>query len=153
MQRAALVALTVPLLCAAAALLWVIRADADAGAAARQPLNIAEAAGMANAADVVRRLRLREDPHRIYPVRPEILTSTVTRATAPEAALWSRQVELLRLLDREGALLGGSVRQELTCLALDIGTSELAEYLTPGGAECEPGAALARLEARSEDNQ
>ncbi len=97
----------------AAALLIVVAAGERLGAtpfAGVVPANSAEAAGMASAADVLRFLRPGEDPNRVYPVRPEIISSAVRRATTLEAAMWSRQVELMQLLDREGAIVGPDQR-------------------------------------------
>ena len=55
------------------------------------PRNLAEAAAMGRGDDVVRRLRLGEDLRRVYPVRPDVTYSPLTRATPTEAAVWSRQ--------------------------------------------------------------
>src|SRR5512138_1841448 len=62
--------------------------------------NVAEAAGMGAASEVLRLLGTGEDPNRVLPIRREIISSSVTRATALEAAIWSRRRELVELLDR-----------------------------------------------------
>ena len=62
------------------------------------PRNSAEAAGLGLASEVLRFLRQGENPIRVYDVRPEILSSAILRATTLEAAMWSRQLELIQLL-------------------------------------------------------
>jgi hypothetical protein len=94
--------------------------------------NIAEAAGMGAASDVLRLLGNGEDPNRVLPVRGEIISSSVKRATALEAAIWSRRRELLELLDRRGAIVDAQTRQRLACLASDLDARDIADYLSPG---------------------
>ena len=112
--------------------------------------NIAEAAAMANAADTLWFMQRGADPSRIEDVRPEIISSQITRLTALEAAVWSRQPELLALLDRRGAI-GGDVRNALACLARDLEADEIVEYLERGSVPaCEAGAATRAVEATVE---
>ena len=113
------------------------------------PRNVAEAAGAGQVSEVLRFLRDGEDPSRFWPVRPEIISSTVTRPTGLEAALWGGR-QLIELLDRRGFIRNADTRQHLACLAKDIGNSDLVAYLSPGGdPPCEYGAAYASLKARS----
>ena len=113
------------------------------------PRNVAEAAGAGQVSEVLRFLRDGEDPSRFWPVRPEIISSTVTRPTGLEAALWGGR-QLIELLDRRGLIQNAETRQHLACLAKDIGNEDLVAYLSPGGAPpCEYGAAFASLKARS----
>jgi hypothetical protein len=104
------------------------------------PLNMAEAAGLGSAADVLRRLGLGEDPRAVLPVRPDVISSSVLRASAVEAAVWSRQVELVKLLDRWGAFEGDG-RSRIGCLARDLQAEDIAAYLGASDA-CPPNAAL-----------
>jgi hypothetical protein len=118
------------------------------------PANSAEAAGGGNAVYLIRFLRAGEDPRRTYPLRAEIISSTVLRATTLEAAMWSRHVEIFELLDREGAIAGPQQRQTLACLAADLDLDDIERFLVPVGAPdgasgCTPGAALARVLART----
>ena len=147
--------LALPIVFATIVLGWIPVAErVDPDTDDRRPLNIAEAAGEGNAAEVVRRLRLGEDPNRVYPVRPHIIPLPVTMTTAVEAAVWSRRVGLMDLLEREGVILGGRSRTELACLAGDVGADEIAAYLSKGQLPaCEPEAALARIVARSSADQ
>ena len=145
------VALLAPL-CAAMAWVAIVTGGERLGAApfaGLAPRNSAEAAGLARAADVLRFLRMGEDPQDVYAVRPEIISSAVLRVTTLEAAMWSRQVELVKLIDGQSAI-GRDERAALACLALDLGVDDVAEYLAPDGiGHCEPGQALERVMGRS----
>lgn len=116
-----------------------------------RPINVAEAAGAGEVADVLRFLKAGWDPTQVWPLRPEIISSTVTRATALEAAIWGGRQPLIELLDRRGFIRDADTRRHLTCLAKDIGSEDVVAYLSPAGApSCEPGAAFAVLKARSQ---
>lgn len=114
------------------------------------PQNIAEAAALATASDVLRRLREGEDPNAILQVRPEVISSNVTRVSAVEAAMWGRTIELIRLLDREGAIGNGERRAHLMCLSEALQTQDILAYLAPQGASgCQPAATMDAIESRS----
>ncbi len=114
------------------------------------PHNSAEAAALADAAGLLRFLRRGEDPRAVYPVRPEAISSAILQATTVEAAMWSRQVEMIKLLDREGVIHDGEERASLTCLAVDLEIDDVVEYLAADGtSRCEAGEALARVTART----
>jgi hypothetical protein len=144
-------ALVVPL-CAATAVALMVAVGERAGAApfaGTQARNSAEAAGLARAGEVLRFLRNGEDPRRVHPVHPDVISGAVTQATTLEAAMWSRQLELVQLLDR---VVGyrDEERRALACLGADLEIEDVVEYLAPGGtAHCEPGKALDRVMARS----
>lgn len=148
LQRACTVALLAPLCAATAIVVWV-SAGERAGAAPLSglvPRNSAEAAGLGRAADVLRFLRSGDDPRRVYPVRPEIISSAVLQATTLEAAMWSRQLEMIQLLEREGVLGDQHERRALACLAADLRVEDVVEYLAPeGDAYCEAGKAFERV--------
>ena len=145
------VALLVPL-CAATAGIVLVTAGERAGLApfaGLEPQNSAEAAGLADAGDVLRFLQKGEDPRQVYTIRPEIISSAVRRATTLEAAMWSRQLELVQLLDRRDAF-DQDERAALACLGADLRVDDIVEYLAPDGTGyCEPGEALERVHARS----
>lgn len=151
LSRACGISLAAPLVTAIAWLVFVTGGDmmgagpfADLG-----PRNSAEAAGMARAADVLRFLRMGEDAHRVYPVRPEVISSAVLRVTTLEAAMWSRQLELVQLLDGQHTITRQD-RAGLACLAADLKVDDVAEYLAPEGTGyCVPGQTLERVIARS----
>jgi hypothetical protein len=121
---------------------------------ALHPANMAEAAAMGNAAETVRRLSFGESPYRVEHVRGDILQSDPLRVTPLEAAVYSKKLELIRLLDSRGLLFGDEVRAPLVCLAADISAGDIGEYLQRDHAvECEPGAALGRIRARSKKEE
>src|SRR5919106_5997418 len=97
------------------------------------PRNSAEAAGLGHASELLRFLRAGQDPRAVYPVRPEILSSAILRATTIEAAMWSRQVEIIKLLEREGAINGSEEGAALACLAADLRVDGVVEHLAPEG--------------------
>ena len=150
-HRMAAAALLIPLALVGGWLLFVSiaeRAGVAAGLAAL-PRNSAEAAAMGMAAEVVRFLRAGEDPHQVYAVRPQIISSAVRHATTLEAAMWSRQLELIELLEREGALTAAD-RRPLACLAGDLGLEDVAEHLgDEGAAPCVDGEGMDAVLARS----
>ncbi|HEY6362180.1 MAG TPA: hypothetical protein VIX63_13800, partial [Vicinamibacterales bacterium] len=115
------------------------------------PRNIAEAAGMAMESEVLRFLRQGQDPGAVFDVRPDIISSSITRVTALEAAIWSRRVRLLGILERERAIPNDKVRRHLVCLAGDIRANELADrLLREGTSDCEAGHATRMIAARSQ---
>jgi hypothetical protein len=116
------------------------------------PRNSAEAAGLGRASELLRFLREGDDPHRVYPVRPEILSSAILEVTTLEAAMWSRQLELIQLLDRAGVLTDPQERAALACLALDLKLDDIAEYLVPQNSGCDAGRALDKIAARTHDH-
>jgi hypothetical protein len=113
------------------------------------PANLAEAAASGRGDDVVRRLRAGEDAFRVYDLRPDVISSSVQRATPAEAAMWSRQLLMIHLLDRGGAI-GDAQRPELACLASDLGLDDVVEYLSPAAPPtCNPQAARDRVLSRT----
>jgi hypothetical protein len=114
------------------------------------PMNLAEAAGMGRGPEVVRMLGAGHDPNRLATVRPEIISSMVTRVTALEAVIWSRRRELVQVLDDHGAIVDRDTRRALACLAIDLTVEDIAAYLAPSGDPgCVPGQAIERVLARS----
>jgi hypothetical protein len=146
------VALLVPLCIATVGIVWVAAGERVGAApfAGLVPRNSAEAAALGSAGDLLRLLRRGEDPHGVYTVRPDVMSSAILRATTLEAAMWSRQREMIQLLDREGAIDGDRERRALACLAADLRIEDVVEYLAPEGVgDCEPGQALERVVART----
>ena len=137
-------------LCAATASVLLVALAERAGAtpfAGLVPQNSAEAAGWGRAGDMLRFLRQGEDPRRVQAVRPEIISSAIPRANTLEASMWSRQLELVQLLD-QAVVFDARERAELACLAADLEIDDVVEYLAPDGIEyCEPGEALKRVAA------
>jgi len=113
------------------------------------PRNGAEAAALGDAAAVVRSLQRGDDPERVRPVRPEVISSSVLQVSMIEAAVWSRRIEMVQLIDRVHGESAPRSRHELGCLAADLQQPDVAEYLEPDGADCAPGEAVTRVLARS----
>ena len=112
--------------------------------------NIAEATAASAPSDVLRFLRAGEDPNRIWPVRQNITSSTMTSLTAFEAAIVSRRAPMLELLAREGALVDTEAWQHLACRAIDLAATELVDQLSLGRKpECQYGAAIERVLERA----
>jgi hypothetical protein len=145
----ALVFVTVPLLAATGAMLWVAASERSDPAffPLNGPRNSAEAAAMGNIAAMLQFLRIGNDPTRVYPVRPAIISPEVRWVTTLEAALWSKHEETIYILDREGFLVGEVQRRHLACLALDLEREEIAEYLAPAST-CVEGEAMKHVVAR-----
>lgn len=114
--------------------------------------NIAEAAALGSDSTVMRLLLAGDDPNRVVEVRPYAISSAIRRVSGVEAAVWSRSIELITLLDRFGAIGEGENRRRLTCLAADLRVEDVIEYLAPNGASgCEAGRVVAEIEARSRE--
>ena len=114
------------------------------------PQNLAEAAAIADAAAVLRRLRAGENPSAMLTVRPEVISSSVTLVTALEASIWGREIELVKLLDREGAI-DATQRSYLACLSQRLRADAITEYLAPNGPDgCNGDEVLERIQARSQ---
>src|SRR5262245_45356190 len=115
--------------------------------------NLAEAAAMARSAEFFRLLASGEDRKRIVTVRPHVISSSITRVTALEAAVWSRSALLMKVFDRAGAIVDHGTRDHLTCLAGDIGVDEIVSYLSPKDPpRCVPGETLNAILARSKES-
>jgi hypothetical protein len=114
------------------------------------PRNSAEAAAIGDAASMLQ-LLLREQPGTMHTLRPGALSDGIVVATTVEAAIWSRLVELVEVLDKQSAVTADrSERASLACLAIDLDADEIATYLVGALPMCEPGAALRRMRARSD---
>jgi hypothetical protein len=114
--------------------------------------NLAEAAALGHASEVLRLLSAGEDPNRVSLVRKEVISSVITKVTPLEAGIWSRRAQLVELFDRQGAIVGDEARHHLACLATDIGVEEIVEYLSPHATpECEHGQALNAVLERSKE--
>lgn len=147
---AAVVVLTAPLLVSTSGMLVVAARERSERTLfpSNGPRNSAEAAAMGNAAAMLQFLRFEDAPTRVHPVRPEIISSQVQRATTLEAALWSRREEVIQVLDRKGFIVDAEQRQYLACLAIDLKLPVIAEYLAPDR-RCVEGDALKHVIARS----
>jgi hypothetical protein len=113
--------------------------------------NLAEAAALGSASEVVALLGAGADPIAVVDVRSFAISSSVTRASALEAAVWSRSAPLFGLFTPAVAGLDAPARRHLICLAQDLRADEILTALAPREDEstCEPGQTLATVMARS----
>jgi hypothetical protein len=151
LQRAIVAAVVVPPALALAVALAIAAAERTGTTlfADVAPANLAEAAAAGRADDVVRRLQRGEPVDQVYAMRAEATHSPLTLATPAEAAIWSRQVLMVQVLERAGAIAAAD-RADLACLATDLEVHDIAAYLAPGGpGTCEPQRARERVLARA----
>lgn len=114
------------------------------------PRNMAEAAALASASEVLRHLRAGGDPNAIVHVNPGAISSSVTEVSAVEAAVWGRTIELIRLLDREGAIPTPERREYLACISEALQARDILEYLAPHGTRgCDVDAVMESIQART----
>jgi hypothetical protein len=115
----------------------------------RPPHSVAEAAALATASEVLRHLRAGADPSAIVTVRPDVISSDVTKVSAVEAAVWGRTIELIRLLDREGAIPTPERRQYLACLSEALDARDILAYLAPHGISgCDAAGIMHSIQSR-----
>ena len=115
-----------------------------------RPRNAAEAAASGRAGDLVRLLRRGDHPEQMFLVREVVRGEPAAWVSVIEAAMWSEGAAMIRLLEREGAVITDSHRRRLACLARDLGRQATADYLLPGeGAACVAGATLVAVRART----
>jgi hypothetical protein len=138
---------------AAACFVLVVEAGEISGRAwwnGARPRNAAEASMFGRPAEVVRLVRRGDHPEQIFPVRGEPLRGSPGWLSAVEGAMWADGPAMIRLLEREGAVLTAARRQQLACLARDLRQEATASYLmSADSASCRPGEALAAVKARS----
>jgi hypothetical protein len=114
------------------------------------PANLAEAAALGLGSEVRRFMVAGQDPRAVYPVRPDAISSAITRATGLEAAVWGRSQRLVRMFDRMG-LIDMPTRRHLACLAADVRSEDVRETLAASDASsCEPEAAYELVRERSQ---
>ena len=154
MRRLLVIAVAVPSVAGTLAMMLFIGLEAvGATPLAVYPQNIAEAAAMGNGAETLRRLLDGEDPNRIQDVSPEIISGALTRLTALEAAVLSKRVQLVQLLDSRGVIVNADTRLTLSCIAHAAEARDIVDYLTPGAdIPCEhPQAVIDSIMARTSE--
>lgn len=152
-DRALAGAFALPPLLAFLVLAAVAVAERAGGAlfAVAPPANIAEASALGRADLVYRYLRDGSDPLRIYPVAAHVISTAVRRVSAIEAAVWSRQVQMIQLLESAGALRDAPTRRHVACLASDLEAEAIVDYLRPAGEQpCRAEQALGTIMDRGD---
>jgi hypothetical protein len=117
---------------------------------AGRPRNPAEAAVRIDAADLKRFQLAGIDASRLYEIRPGLSDDRVLQATPMEAAVLSRQIKLLKLVETGTPPPDAETLRRLECLAEDLRAHDIVEYLTHGSPapSCEDGATIALLRKR-----
>ena len=149
---ATMVAMTAPILLAACLALGAQAAEWSGRDwwSDTRPRNAAEAAALGRAGDLVRLLKRGDHPEQIFPVREGVLGEPAAWVSVIEGAMWTDGAEMIRLLEREGAVITDSHRRRLACLARDLGRHATADYLLPREeTACLAGATLAAVHART----
>ena len=78
-----------------------------------RPRNVAEAAAIGRAADLVRLLRRGDHPEQVLPVRAGMIRESPAWLSAIEGAMWTDGAAMIRLLERDGAVLTDAMRRQL----------------------------------------
>lgn len=111
----------------------------------RQPtLNLAEAAAVRDAGEIVRLIDAGSDPNEIREIRGGLLTEEPIRVTPIEAAVTARDVEIARVLLVNGARLDPQLWSRLRCTAESDEVASFLDRWRPAGAamSCtDPGSA------------
>jgi hypothetical protein len=113
---AAVIAILPALVLAAASIWWIVATPLGGGLWPTTEVSLAEAAATRDLADVERLIGFGADPNVAMVVRPGFLANVSVRATPLEAAVWSRDMEMITLLLGEGALVTGEQLRSLRCL-------------------------------------
>jgi hypothetical protein len=95
---------------------WTVAALWGGGLWPAQRVTLAEAVATHDEAEIVRLIGFGEDPNGATSVRAGLLGARPARVTPLEAAVWSRDAEMLTLLLRNGAIVSDSELRALRCL-------------------------------------
>ena len=142
-NRALLIIAVSPLLLAFGAALWVV----IGGLAGAQPfwpqptLNVAEAAAVNNAGEVVRLITKEgQDPNKAWPVRAGLLGRNALMMTPLDATIVIRREPLVPVLLRHGVIIpeSGPERTALICRAVFYEADRILEMLLKMGDGSDP---------------
>lgn len=119
---------TAPVLLLALSVLMLVVAVAYQPLWANRTVTLSQAAAGADSATVFRMVNAGSDPNAVAPVLLGRRTEAVM-LTPLEAAVESREVDVVQLLLKMGARATESDRQRLACLATAVGAGDVATYL------------------------
>ncbi len=110
------------------------------------PRNVAEAAALRDAADVVRRVERGEDPNQPGEIRAGLLASHAVTLRPLEAAAAAREREMVQLLIELGAIFDARIWQRAFCISDASSVREVLHAHRPPAAEdyCDPAVDLRR---------
>ncbi|MBI4886438.1 MAG: hypothetical protein HY824_05060 [Acidobacteria bacterium] len=133
MPRACPVVLAAPVVAGLALLAAIVVSERASLGWLAQPdprFNLAEAAGIGRAAPVVERIRRGADPNGVYSVRRGLIRTDEDLMLTPlEAAVMSGELEIVRLLEANGAQRDGRLTARLVELAAARRADDVVEYL------------------------
>lgn len=92
-------------------------------------LTLPEAAGLRDNGEAVRLIWLGADPNAAGPVREGIVHHNAQVLTPLEAAAAARRVDMIELLLEQGAVMDATVWTRLLCIATDVDSDEVREFL------------------------
>jgi hypothetical protein len=96
-------------------------------------LNLAEAAAVRDAGEIVRLIEAADDPNEIREVRPGLLAAQAVRVTPLEAAVAAKDVEIARVLLVHGARMDADTWNRLRCSAEGDEMTEFLDRRRPAG--------------------
>jgi hypothetical protein len=101
-----------------------------------EPVNLAEAAGTREEAEVVRLFEQGQDPNGRYPVREGLVLERVAKLTPLEAAVLNNDPAIVRQLLARGASVDGTSWATLRCVAGSRVAPVLDEYRPSTSLDC-----------------
>jgi hypothetical protein len=107
----------------------------------RETLNLSEAAGVDDEAEVVRLIEHGEDPNVSRQVRAGLLAADPLRVTPLEAAVASANPSMIATLLTNGATLDGAIWNQLRCRADHEEVAAMLDAHRPSGATVDCSAA------------
>jgi hypothetical protein len=96
-----------------------------------EPLTLPEAAALYDNGEAVRLIQLGADPNAPGRVRARFLHDNPQTLTPLEAAAGARRSDMIQLLLEHGAVIDAPVWTRLHCIARDVESEEVEEYLAP----------------------
>ena len=132
-NRPAAFAVAIPgcLLAAASLVALMLAAFGDYPMWPHEDVNLAEAAGVREEAEVARLIERGQDPNASYPVRPGLLFERPANLTPLEAAVINDDPAIVALLFANGAAVDGQTWVALRCFAGNSQVSPLLDAHRP----------------------
>ncbi|MSO82609.1 MAG: hypothetical protein EXQ53_04865 [Acidobacteria bacterium] len=98
-----------------------------------EPVNLSEAAAVRDEAEIVRLVERGEDPDAARNVRAGLLLDVAVRVTPLEAAVASKDPQIVRVVLANGAAVDASLWNRLRCLTESQEMMALLDQLRPAG--------------------
>lgn len=110
-------------------------------------ITLSEAAATRDTGEIVRLIWRGDDPNVRWRVRRGLLSAVDEEVLPLEAAIRSRELEVVELLVDYGARVDDALRQQLACLAVQVNVEEIREFIDRLG---EPLVGLERCHAKAD---